>query len=345
MSVITEDDLARLVKQLRELPGLNAKRDIAATLDNLAGGAAYEAIMPIGDDAAAIQVGEAFQLLAIEGFLSRFVASSPWFAGYCGVMVSVSDIAAMGGRATAVVNALWSGDDDISSALLAGMRRASEVYDVPIIGGHTSRDSNQAQLAVAILGHARRLLSSFEAHAGQYLISVTDLRGAFEAPFDYWNASVDAPPERLRGDLELLPELAEAELCGAAKDISMAGPIGTTLMLLECSGLGAELDPWALPRPTNVTLEQWLATFPSYGFILSVAPDKVEAVLTRFASRELDAAVFGVTNDSGRVTLATGNQRQTLWDFHHTPLMGCGPFNQRGAGSMREPSRYQPRLV
>ena len=48
--------------------------------------------------------------------------------------------------------------------------------------------------------------------------------------------------ERLRGDLELLPQLAEDGLCDAAKDISMAGTLGTALMLLECSQVGARID-------------------------------------------------------------------------------------------------------
>ena len=34
----------------------------------------------------------------------------------------------------------------------------------------------------------------------------------------FWNASLAAPPARLRADYELLPEIAEAGLCAAAKD-------------------------------------------------------------------------------------------------------------------------------
>ena len=42
-------------------------------------------------------------------------AAEPWFAGYCGVMVNLSDVAAMGGRPVAVVDALWA-EDDASAA-------------------------------------------------------------------------------------------------------------------------------------------------------------------------------------------------------------------------------------
>lgn len=318
------DDLESLVETLARLPGIAAKRDIAGSLDVL--GRQPHAQVPNGDDTAVIPLEHGFQLLAIEGFIDRFVARSPWFAGYCGVMVNVSDIHAMGGRPRAIVDALWSADDQVTAALLDGLRQAADVYGIPIVGGHTNRHGATAQLAVAILGHAERLLSSFAARPGQRLLAVTDLRGRYEAPFDYWNASVGAPAARLRGDLALLPALAELGWCAAAKDISQAGPLGTTLMLLECSGLGATLDPHALPRPAGVALSRWLGTFPSYGFILSVDPARVESVMEHFRRRELDIAEFGTTDASGVVRLSDGRERREWWDLRHTPLMGCGPF-------------------
>ncbi|WP_241150174.1 AIR synthase related protein, partial [Pseudomonas viridiflava] len=60
-----------------------------------------------GDDTAAIRCGDQYQLLAIEGMIPAFVEQAPWFAGWSAVMANVSDITAMGGRATAVVNAYW----------------------------------------------------------------------------------------------------------------------------------------------------------------------------------------------------------------------------------------------
>ena len=59
----------------------------------------------------------------------------------------------------------------------------------------------------------------------------------------------------------------------------MGGIVGTALMLLEASGVGASLDPEAIPRPPEVPLEQWLLAFPSYAFLLSVPPQHQHAVL------------------------------------------------------------------
>jgi uncharacterized protein len=52
---------------------------------------------------------------------------------------------------------------------------------------------------------------------------VTDFRGQAHPRYPFWNAATDVAPERLRGDLELLPKIAEAGLCDAGKDISMGG--------------------------------------------------------------------------------------------------------------------------
>ena len=199
--------------------------------------------------------------------------------------------------------------------VLRGLAEAAVRYGVPIVGGHSNNRSERPQLAVAILGHARRLLTSFDARPGHLLVMAADLRGAYEEPFPYWNASTRAPAARLRADLELLPAIAEDGLCGAGKDISMAGAVGTAMMLLECSGVGARIDLDALPRPDGVPLLRWLSSFPSYGFVLSVAPAHVASVLARFAARDIACGVIGEVDATRQVRLRAGGEEALLWDF------------------------------
>lgn len=311
----------RLVAHLKESRGFLHKRDIAPVMAALAGTAGTIAL---GDDCAAIPDGDGHLLFAIEGFLNDFVALDPWFAGYCGVMVNVSDIHAMGGRPIAVVDALWSSNGERARPILDGMAAAAATYGLPIAGGHTNCRSNQEQLAVAILGRARRLLTSFDARPGDRLIAALDLRGAYREPHANWNASTGSPPERLRGDLDILPGLAEDGLCRAAKDISMAGLCGTALMLMESSGVGGTIDLDAVPRPEGVALDRWLVTFPSYGFLLAVAAPHVARVLDRFSRRGLAAAVIGSLDASREAHLLQEGRREKLWDFKEAPLTGCG---------------------
>ncbi|CAB3692034.1 Thiamine-monophosphate kinase [Paraburkholderia sediminicola] len=318
--------VADLVASLRESRGFRHKTDIVDVVGSLArrlpGGTQDLAqAVALGDDCAAITDGEGYLLFAIEGMVSDFASAMPWFAGYSSVMVNVSDIYAMGGRPLAVVDALWSRGISSAEEVLAGMAAASVAYGVPIVGGHTNTRSDAAQLAVSIVGRAKTLLSSFNAKVGDRLMMAVDLRGHFEEPYPFWNASVGAPSERLRADLELLPQLAESGLCDAAKDISMAGTLGTALMLLECSRMGARIDLERIPKPADVPLERWVTAFPSFGYLLSVREEQVGAVQAQFDSRSLTCAVIGTVDASSEVVLHHHDEAAVLWDFNREPFM------------------------
>jgi len=322
-------DLSALVEALQQSRGIAHKRDIAAAVSILLPSACPSSIL-IGDDCAAIPDGDGWLLFAIEGFLNEFLEREPWFAGYCGVMVNLSDIYAMGGRPIAVVDAIWSRDTAHARPVLEGLAAASRVYGVPVVGGHSNARGDREQLSVAVLGRARALLTSFDARAGDVLLVVIDHRGAYHEPSSNWDASTGKPGAQLREDLEILPGLAEAGLCRAAKDISMAGVLGTALMLLECSRVGALIDVSAIPCPAEVTLARWLlSTFPSFGFILAVAPQHVEEVIGRFKARTLPCAAVGRCDDSSVVRLCDGAQEDReavlAWDFRAQPLIGCAP--------------------
>jgi uncharacterized protein len=332
------DPLARLTDALRASRGFAHKRDIAAVLPEF-GSVAGRTTVPNGDDCAVLPdpSGPGHLLLAIEGLVQDFIAAMPWFAGYSGVMVNLSDIAAMGGRPRAVVDALWAADTETARELIAGMRAACERYGVPLVGGHSNLRAGSGQLAVAVVGHAQRLISSFAAQPGDRLLMAVDLRGAWQGDHPFWNASTDAPPERLRADLALLPQIAEAGLCDAGKDISMAGVLGTLLMLLECSGTGAQVDLARLPLPPGTpgwhdagdaaftAHLRWLCAFPSYGYLLSVREPQAGVVQEVFDSHGIACADIGTVQPGARLTLQLGDSRATLWDLAAEPFIGAAP--------------------
>src|SRR3954469_19118052 len=316
--------LPELARTLGAALGVDHKRDIQAAARHLPrvlrGGPWGAAEVRLGDDCAAIPDGDGFLLLAAEGMWPALVASEPRFAGYCAVLVNASDVYAMGGRPLAVVDTLFAGSDEAARPLLAGMAAAAERLGVPVVGGHTNLHSPYAALGAAIVGRARRLLTSFDARPGDDLIAAYDLRGQMHPVHPFWNASESGPPARLRADYEVLPRLAETGLAAAGKDISMGGLVGHTVMLIETSGVGASLWPDAVPRPPGVPLATWLLAFPSYGFLLSVAPRHSAAVLDAFAERGLAAAIVGRVDPSRRLCLAADGERAELWDLGQTPL-------------------------
>jgi AIR synthase-related protein len=283
----------------------------------------------LGDDCAAVPDGEGFLLLAAEGMLPSFVADDPWFAGYSAVMVNISDVAAMGGKALAIVDVLWTPRDASAEAIWDGMNAAARAYGVPIVGGHTTPSmAGSAYLAAAVMGRAERLITSFDAAPGDDLLMAVDLRGAYRAGKPFWNASTDAPQERLRGDLEVLPEIASHGACRAGKDISNGGIAGTLAMLLECSKVGAELWLDRLPRPAGAELERWLISFPSYGYLLSVAPERTAEVAAAFEARGIACETVGRITANRSLVLTLGAGRRIFLEAREDAAGGWRPHTR-----------------
>lgn len=318
--------LRLLAEELRSRAELGYKQDIAlaaAAFGRVTESAWFPSSEPLinGDDTAALPGADGYTLFAAEGMRPEFVAADPWFSGFCSLLVNVNDIAAMGGRPWAVVDVLFLGNNG-AERVLEGMVAASEALGVPVVGGHTTRVAGGSGLAVAVLGRAQRLISSHNARAGQTLIAAIDLRGTFRGSGGNFNAATTAPHRQLRAQLALLPELAEAGLVTAGKDISMAGTCGTLLMLLEAAGVGARLDLAAVPAPPDVDPLRWLTAFPSFGFLLAVAPEHANAVCSRFDALGVAAAAVGEVTDSRYLELRHGSESEIYWDLRQRSLTG-----------------------
>ncbi|CCA90705.1 sll0787 family AIR synthase-like protein [Novosphingobium sp. PP1Y] len=313
-------DIVDLAAQIRASRGLSHKADIAPVMAAL--GIGSDDTVPVGDDAAAIPDGEGHLLLAIEGFVEDFIAADPWFAGYCGVMVNVSDILAMGGRPIAVVDAFWAKDEATAIPMLSGMRAAAQRYGVPVVGGHSNLKANGGQLAVAILGRTEQVVTSFGARPGDNLLIATDMAGRFREPFPWWDASTNAGDAHLRELMPVMPDLAAQGRLTAAKDISMAGPIGTAIMLAEASRVGLSIDLDAVPRPAGIDWDRWASAFPSFGFVMTARPENVAAVVGRFAAAGVACAPCGTVTASPDVSITSQGERALVWSAAER-LIGC----------------------
>jgi uncharacterized protein len=302
--------LSRLTAFLRTQAGVVDKLSIMgayAPAQELAGA------IKLGDDCAAIPDNGGFLLFAGEGMLESFVSDDPWFAGYSAVMVNLSDIAAMGGRALAIIDVLWTPGLGQATAIWEGIAAASQAYGVPVVGGHTTiTRSGRNVLAAAVLGRAQRLITSFDASPGDDLLLAIDLRGEYQGDKPFWNASAGRPAERLRSDLSVLPALAEKNWVRAGKDISNGGIVGTLAMLLQCSKVGVELWLDQIPRPEGADLARWLISFPSFGFLFSVHSSQVANVTATFNDRQIACGRVGTVTDSGTFVLVYGTARETF---------------------------------
>ena len=306
-------DLKQIATKLKQSLGIIQKQDIQVVSQTL--NLQADNRIKVGDDCAAIPDGDGYLLLAAEGIWHVLVETDPWFAGWCAVMVNVSDIAAMGGKAIAIVDTIWTEDTAQALPLLEGMKAAAQAFNVPIVGGHTNFRSAYNALGVAILGRANKLISSFAAKPGDLLVVAIDFQGEMHPQFPFWNAATKADPIRLQDSLKILPYLAENDLCHGGKDISMGGIIGTLLMLIESSNCGAILNLDRIIYPAGVNLETWLCCFPSYGFLLSVHPQKIEMITQQFSDKNISCYLVGNITEGSQLILKSKNQSYVFWDF------------------------------
>ncbi|MEM8612391.1 MAG: sll0787 family AIR synthase-like protein [Cyanobacteria bacterium P01_H01_bin.105] len=322
---IADCSLLALVTALQNSVSILGKQDIqtaATTIGQYVQTASGDPIQ-LGDDCAAIPDGDSYLLLAAEGLWPQLVEQDPWFAGWCAVMVNVSDIASMGGAPIAVVDTLWSQSVTASTPLWQGMQAAAQAYKVPIVGGHTNCHSPYNGLAVAILGRAQQLITSFDAQPGDDLVMVVNMAGSYYGDYPFWNAATTADPSVLQQQTALLPQLAQAGLCNADKDISMGGLVGTLLLLAEASGVGAVLNLDLVPRPSDVTWKKWLTSFPSFGFLFSVSSEHLAQVELLFQPYGLVCKAVGKVTTGSQLLLQQSGQQELFWDITN-PLTGFG---------------------
>ena len=168
----------------------------------------------------------------------------------------------------------------------------------------------------------QRVLSVRHAQAGQSLIVAVCIEGTMRDDFNFFR-SFDERGERLGGDVRVLATVAEASDAVAAKDISMAGLVGSLAMLLEFHQLGVTVDLDRLPRPAGVAMGQWLTTFPCFGFLLCSPSGREDACMARFRARGLSAAVVGTLDDTGLIRLGHQQQKtETVFDLHAESVTG-----------------------
>ena len=264
-------------------------------------------------------------MLCGEAILPSFVAAQPRAAGASAVVTNVSDVRAMGGRPLAILDMLVSPDEAHAELVLEGLAWAAELLGVEVVGGHLTI-GGAASLSATCTGIARRPLRAAAARPGDVLLAAFCLEGRYMSDDnDFFTSLRDRAPERLRTDGDALVEVAEAGLCHAARDVSMPGAAGSLLQLLEAAGCGAVLEVDRLPRPDGVSVERWLRTFPSFGFLLA-ARARARRRRARGVRRAAawPARSAGASTTRARSTCESGAERATVWDFDIAPLTGLG---------------------
>jgi selenophosphate synthetase-related protein len=278
------------------------------------------AVLPVPGTVAAVAAGDGHVVACGEALLPDFVAHDPYGAGFAAVLTNVNDLAAMGATPWGIVDTVV-GSETLAREALRGMHAASTLYAVPLVGGHLTLHDGAPAVSAFGVGRATAVLSTTHVAVGQSLVVASCTDGAMHTHYPFFR-SFDERGTRLGGDVRVLPALAASGACVAAKDVSMAGTVGSLAMLLEWSRLGVTLDLDTVPRPAAVPMPAWLTCFPAFSFLLCCPPDRADEVLAAFHSRDLEAAVAGTVDGSGLLALRSGGRQATVLDLRVTGVTG-----------------------
>jgi putative N-acetyltransferase (TIGR04045 family) len=224
----------------------------------------------VGDDGAPVPGSDV--VAACDAILPAMVERDPEWAGWCGVLVNVNDLTAMGARPVGLLDAVGARDASFAARVLHGLRSAARAWGVPVLGGHTTVDV-PASLAVTALGTTPAPVPAGGGRLGHAVRLTADLDGAWRP--GYTGRQFDTTSRRRPEDLRVMAHAIGPDAAyrpAAAKDVSMAGLVGTLGMLAEASGTGAVVDVAAVPRPTGVGVADWFTCFPGFALLTTDEP-------------------------------------------------------------------------
>lgn len=238
------------------------KSDLGPLLAGLTGVPGF-----VGDDG--VPVPGSDLVAACDAILPSMVERDPDWAGWCSVLVNVNDLAAMGAAPVGLLDALGARDRSFAARVLAGLRRASQAYDVPVLGGHTQLGV-PAALSVTALGRTARPVPGGGGKPGHRVWLTADLAGGWRP--GYAGRQWDSTTSRRTPELRVMLASVATARPAAAKDVSMAGVVGTLGMLAEASGCGAVLTVADVPRPAEATTGDWFTCFPGFAMLTADEP-------------------------------------------------------------------------
>jgi len=263
----------------------------------------------IGDDCAVLEVDGATLLLTIDAFVEdihfRREFASPRVLGSRAAAAALSDIAAMGGEATALLvtaalGPAWSPAD--AREIAAGIAARASAAGAAVIGGDTTSSPGPLFLDIAVLGRippGGRAVRRVGAQVGD-ILAVTGTPGEAGLGLGHLFGELSLTPDEaarvVARHLDPTPRLREGQLLAGCAEVHAMIDISDGLgqdagHLARAAGLAVVLDPDTLPcDPALVGLrtrapKDWTAAAlgggEDYELAMAMAPAAVEEISAR----------------------------------------------------------------
>lgn len=301
-------------------------------------------VLGIGDDAAVFQTSGQRVLLTVDTAVEGVDFRLDWMdwrtVGWRAVAAALSDIAAMGGEAGAILLSLTAPPDrrwEEVEECCRGIRALAEEYDLPVVGGDLSRSEGLVILTVAVMGAvpAEGWVGRSTAQAGERVWVTGGLGGPALALVQLKSGRVLAPDHpAVARFLSPRPRLEEARFLvreghpSAMIDLS-DGLARDAYNLGRASSLQLVLDAELLPILTGVEdtcegmgvdpLDLVLGSGEEFELLFTAPPGQIEAVQETFSKRySIPLTAIGETRPGEGLILRSRGEERALesegWD-------------------------------
>ncbi len=276
----------------------------------------------------------------------------PYQGAATGVGGILRDVFTMGARPVANLNALRFGSPEhaktrhLVSGVVAGIGGYGNCIGVPTVGGEVNFDpsynGNILVNAMTVgIADTDKIFYSAAAGVGLPVVYVGSktgrdgIHGATMASAEFADDSDEKRPTVQVGDpftekllLEACLELMATDAIIAIQDMGAAGLTSSSLEMASKGDVGIELNLDQVPRrETGMTAYELMLSESQERMLMVLKPGHEDAARKIFDKWELDFAVIGTTNDSGRMTLIEDGEAAA--DIPIAPLVAAAPEYDR----------------
>ena len=277
----------------------------------------------------------------------------PYQGAATGVGGIMRDVFTMGARPVANMNALRFGAPShpktrhLVNGVVAGIGGYGNCMGVPTVGGetnfHKAYNGNILVNAMTVgLADTDKIFYSAAAGIGFPVVYVGSktgrdgIHGATMASTEFTEESEEKRPTVQVGDpftekllLEACLELMREDAIVAIQDMGAAGLTSSSVEMCSKGGLGMVMDLDAVPqREENMDPYEIMLSESQERMLMILKPGSEERARAIFHKWELDFAVIGTLNDSGRLVI-TMHGGKVYADMEVAPLVDKAPEYKR----------------
>ncbi|MDX2238111.1 MAG: phosphoribosylformylglycinamidine synthase subunit PurL [Hyphomonadaceae bacterium] len=305
-----------------------------------------------GENAGAIDIGEGLACIFKMESHNHPSYIEPYQGAATGVGGILRDVFTMGARPIALINALRFGDPAhpktrrLVDGVVRGIGGYGNCVGVPTVAGETNfhpRYNGNILVNAMCVGVARkdRIFTSAAKGAGNPVVYVgaktgrDGIHGATMASAEFDDDAEAQRPTVQVGDpflekllIEACLELMESDSIIGIQDMGAAGLTSSSVEMASKGGAGIRLDIDAIPaRETNMSPYDFMLSESQERMLMTLKPGREAEAKRIFEKWGLDAAVIGVTTDTGRLQLVW--KGETVCDLPLAPLADEAPLYER----------------